>query len=137
MQFPEALVLVLSGVIVRRVGWRNKFRLEVMREAWASGPFLVRLHDDGSTVLPWGVATADDVRATDWETITGGPFQIVIEEGTTAWAVQRLLAGRSVGMEGSPLRVELDDAGMRLILPNGDRKPFVLAPIDMIRKWTE
>lgn len=142
MNFASALSLALSGIPVRRNGWRNKFHLELVN-APNTLPYLQRTPDDGSAVSPWGRVTADDFFSTDWIADDGQDGQVVLDEGTTPWAVQQILDGNTVQAVGSPYTAfAATDEGnggsriLRMSLPNGKTPYFELAPVDVVRSWT-
>lgn len=143
MNFASALALALTGVHVRRAGWRNKFHLELVSAPNAL-PYLQRTPDDGSAVSPWGRVTADDFFSDDWLADDGQDGSgVTLAEGSTPWAVQQILDGRTVQAVGSPFTASADtDPGnggsriLRMRLPNGKTPYFELAPVDVVRSWT-
>ena len=131
--FSNALIALSKGIPVRRKGWIQDnwhLALKTAKETSFRADCLVRVTTDGE--LPWGVTTASDINATDWEHNQGTSLVDygTPEAGTCAAAVADLLAGKTIRRnpwkEG--MHVKLEEGALMLVINENVQVPYVFGP---------
>jgi hypothetical protein len=132
-KLSQALVAVAGGAHVRRPSWINDnwhVESESSEVTGYRADILLRVNPDGA--LPWGVITASDVAADDYELADGGKIEPATPTpGTLAAAIDAVLDGKSVTRphwKEKNMKARLENGALLLTLPNGDDVSYVFGP---------